>query len=93
MSVPQGHKVVTGYVDTFNVTLACRASMAVGDVSNSYQKLLQMGSNQPWPCPNGMWKPDGKFEIHDGRHEYVASLMLGKSHILVAWIEECKDTE
>jgi len=86
MSVPVGHKVVTGYVDCWKVILSCRAPMSVGDVSAAHNKLLQMGGEQPWPCPNGVWKDD-VFHIHDGRHQYIASLMLGMSHILVAWIE------
>lgn len=89
MSVPPGHRVATGYVEVHRVRLACRDRMAVGDVSASYQRLLQMGGEQPWPCPNGAWEDD-TFVIHDGRHQYVASLMLGYEYILVAWIEEIK---
>lgn len=87
MAVPAGWIVKTGYVDVFRVRLACRERMAVGDVGNAYQKRLQAGSSQPWPCPNGEWDGD-TFVLHDGRHEWVASVMLGHSHLLVAWLEE-----
>lgn len=84
--VPQGKVVRTGYVDVFACRLACRDRMSVGDVDRAYQKLLQCGADQPFPCPNGQW-PEEQFVIHDGRHAYVAALMLGWSHLLVAWIE------
>lgn len=84
--VPAGKVVKTGYVDVFACRLACRDRMAVGDVSAAYQKLLQCGPDQPFPCPNGFWQQNS-FIIQDGRHAYVAALMLGWSHLLVAWIE------
>lgn len=87
MRVEAGHVVVTGYVEIDQVRLGCRDRMAVGDVAGAYQKLLQLGSAEQWPCPVGRWNGD-RFVIHDGRHQYVASLMLGRSHILVAWIEK-----
>lgn len=84
--VPPGMLVRTGYVPVHKVRLACHDRMAVGDVDRAYQKRLQLGANQPFPPPNGEWEGD-TFAIHDGRHEFVASLMLGQSHILVAWLE------
>lgn len=87
IEVRPGHKVVTDYVRVEDVILACRERMAVGDVSVAYQKRLQLGASQPWPCPRGYWE-DTRFVIVDGRHEYVATLMLGHSHILVAWVEK-----
>lgn len=86
LAVPPGHIVVTGYVDVFRVRLACRERMAVGDVDRAYQRRLQMGDRQEWPCPNGRW--DGEtFTILDGRHEWLSAVMLGQTHILVAWVE------
>jgi hypothetical protein len=86
MAIPAGYLVITGYVSVEKVRLGCRDRMSVGDVETAYRKLLQLGDQQPFPCPNGEWDGD-TFVIHDGRHEYVASLMLGKNYILVAWIE------
>lgn len=58
--------------------------MAVGDIETAYRRQLAIGDHQAWPCPNGEW--DGEtFVIHDGRHAYIAALMLGFSHLLVAW--------
>lgn len=87
MSVPPGHTVQTAYVDIYEIRMACRERMAVGDVDRAFQKLIQLGGNSPFPSPYGRWLEDGAFEIIDGRHEFIASLMLGKTHILVAWIQ------
>lgn len=87
--VPQGWIVKTGYVDVFKCRLACRERMAVGDVSHAFSKRLAHGSNQPFPPPNGRWEDD-HFIIHDGRHQWVASIMLGLEYILVAWLAEDK---
>lgn len=86
MLVPPGKVVKTAYVDIWKIRMACRDRMAVGDVAGAYQKLLQLGDNSAWPCPNGVWDGD-TFCLHDGRHEYIAALMLGRTHLLVAWIQ------
>ena len=87
MTVPPGHVIKTGYVDVFKVRLAQRERMAVGDVDRAFQKRIQLGSSQPWPSPRGYW--DGEqFVIVDGRHEWIATVMLGHEYILVAWLEE-----
>jgi hypothetical protein len=85
IAVPPGHVVKTGYVSVWRVRLGCRERMAIGDVNQAYQRRLQLAGRQPWPCPRGYW--DGEeFVIEDGRHEYVAAVMLGYDHLLVAWL-------
>lgn len=91
-SVPAGAVVRTGYVPVHRVRLGCRARMAVGDVEAAYRRRLQLGDQQPWPCPVGHWEDDPadrcrQFVITDGRHEYAAALLLGCEYILVAWVE------
>ena len=86
MTVPRGHIVRTAHVPVHQIKLGNDSRIGVGDVERAYQKRLQCGDGQPWPCPNGEW--DGEwFVIHDGRHEYIATLMLGFRTILVAWTE------
>lgn len=85
MVVPAGRTVQTAYVPVDRVRLACRDRMATGDVERAMQRRMAAAPGQPWPCPIGHW--DGpQFVIVDGRHEYVAALMLGCTHVLVAWI-------
>lgn len=86
MRVPQGKVVETGYVEVHMVKLACKDRIAVGDVDRAYQKALQLGSDQSFPPPNGYWDDD-YFVIQDGRHEFISRLMLGQTHIFVAWIK------
>lgn len=90
MVVPAGKVVCTGYVAIDKIRMACRDRMAVGDVAAAYQKILCLGDTQRWPPPVGSW--DGStFVITDGRHEYIASLMIGRAHLLVAWIDSPKE--
>ena len=86
LSVPPGRLIRTGYVHVDQIRLGCRARMAVGDVDRAYQRRLQLGEQQPWPCPRGEWDGD-RFDIIDGRHDVVAALMLGQEWVLVAWPE------
>ena len=87
MHVPPGKVVREGYVPVWDIELLCRDRMAVGDVGAAFDRLLQVAPNQEHPPPFGYWK-DGSFIIVDGRHAFVALLMLGYTHILVAWMEE-----
>lgn len=91
MLVPAGCVVRTGYVSVWDCRLACRDRMAVGDVGAAYQRVIQLGEASSWPCPRGYWEEDEgrqRFVVVDGRHEWVASVMIGKDHVLVAWMEE-----
>lgn len=87
MTVPAGQTVSTRYVHVDAVSLACRDRMAVGDIERAMQRRMAAAPGQPWPCPIGTWEGD-RFRIIDGRHEFVAALMLGCEYVLVAWIEE-----
>jgi hypothetical protein len=84
--VAPGQVVKTGYVDVWKCRFSCRERMAVGDLATAFQKVQQLGDQSAWPCPNGHWEGE-EFVIHDGRHEYLASLMVGRTHLLVAWLE------
>lgn len=85
ISVPEGKLVRTGYVDVFQVRLACRERMAVGDIDRAYQRRLQTAPCQPWPCPQGFWD-EKTFVIVDGRHEWLACVAIGFAQLLVAWL-------
>jgi hypothetical protein len=90
IAVPPGHIVKTGYVSVWNVEFSCRDRMSVGDVDRAFQKRLQLGDHQPWPPPRGHWHLNNRFIIEDGRHEYLAALMLGIEYLLVAWTEKAE---
>lgn len=89
--VPKGQVVRTGYASADRVRLACTDRMAIGDVERAYRRRIQLDGDQPWPPPTGYWLSDVDgamtFVLEDGRHEFVAALMLGYREILVAWVE------
>lgn len=87
MLVPPGQLVKTGYVEVFRCRHACRERMGAGDVKAAYEKLLQLGGAASWPPPRGHWEGD-TFVVVDGRHEHVAAVMLGRTHLFVAWVDE-----
>lgn len=90
LAVPLGALVVTAYVPIHRIRMACRERMAVGDVDRAYQRLLQSAPSQPWPPPVGSWEGE-TFVVADGRHAYVAALMLGFAALFVAWVEASED--
>jgi hypothetical protein len=84
--VPEGAVAKTGYVAMELIDRGCLDRMAVGDVDAAYRRLLQVAPAQPFPPPYGYWQRP-RFVLMDGRHTYVAALMLGWTHMLVAWLE------
>jgi hypothetical protein len=89
-TVPLGHTVATGYVAIHDVV--CHATfghqLSPAEVERAYRRQLELGDAQPWPPPTGYWREDGRFVLTDGRHRYVAALMLGVAFLFVAWLEQ-----
>ena len=92
-TVPAGHIVRTGYVALHDVV--CYApyghQLLPAEVERAYRRQLDLGSEQPWPPPSGYWRRDRRFVLTDGRNRFVASLMLGMEHLLVAWLVPLTD--
>jgi hypothetical protein len=86
--IPPGHVVATGYVAIEDVVCHVQASQQLNPaaVERSYREQLAADGAQAWPPPTGYWRDDGRFVLTDGRHRYVAALMLGTTHLLVAWL-------
>ena len=92
VKVPKGARVYVEYVPIDRIRLGSKKPVAIGDVNDKYQLILQNRPACIFPCPVGFW--DGaqedaasRFVIQDGRHSYIAYLMHGYESILVAWIE------
>jgi hypothetical protein len=87
-SVPPGHTVATGYVPIHDVV--CHATfghqLSPAEVERSYRRQLELEDAQSWPPPTGHWS-GGRFVLTDGRHRYVAALMLGVEFLFVAWLQ------
>lgn len=89
LRVRSTEKVCTAWVSVDGIRMANRTRMSPEAVEKKYRELLQLGFDQSFPPPNGYWDPvDGAFVILDGRHEYLAALMLGRDKLFVAWVEE-----
>jgi hypothetical protein len=92
-AVPPGHVVRTGYVPIHDVV--CLApfghQLLPAEVERAYRRQLELGPEQAWPCPTGYWRGDRRFVLTDGRNRFVASLMLGVEHLLVAWLVPLAD--
>ena len=84
-----GRRIVTGYVETHRVRMACRDRMSIGDVERAYRRQLSLGLIEAWPCPVGEWDGD-TFVLRGWTSCLRAALMLGIEWLLVAWIEETR---
>jgi len=56
-------------------------------VIEKYRRFLNLGPDSAWPPAVGEWRGD-RFVIIDGRHEYLAALMIGRAELFVCWVEE-----
>ena len=86
ISVPPGSIVRTGYVPIEKIRLSSYENLSLPDIKEKYEIFKQNAPNQIFPCPIGNWE-QVNFVIVDGRHAFVALMILGMSHILVAWID------
>lgn len=86
MCVRPDQNVRTAWININVCELGNRSRMSPEAVEAKYRRLLCMGDDAPWPPIVGHWEQD-KFIVMDGRHEFVASLMLGRTRLLVCWVE------
>jgi hypothetical protein len=83
----QPHQVVrTAWVDIDLCRLSFRLPMSPEAVEKKYRRLLNLGQCAPWPPIVGHWE-DGRFVVCDGRHDYLAALMIGRDKLFVCWLE------
>lgn len=85
LSIDRHQTVKTGWIPIHTVKLACTVPMSMGDVDRAYQRVLNNGPGS-WPPPVGHFD-GGAFVLSDGRHEFVARLMLGQQEMFVAWVD------
>ena len=86
MCVQPNQVVRTAWVDIDLCRLSFRAPMSPESVERKYRRLLNLGDCAPWPPIVGHWE-DGRFVVCDGRHDYVAALMIGRDKLFVCWLE------
>jgi hypothetical protein len=87
LAVHPGQIVRTSWVDIDLCRLGNRAQMSPEAVEKKFRRLLNLGDCAPWPPVVGLWEGD-RFTVCDGRHDYLASLMIGRDKLFVCWLEE-----
>jgi hypothetical protein len=86
MCVQPNQVVRTAWVDIDLCRLSFRLPMSPEAVEKKYRRLLNLGERAPWPPIVGHWE-DGRFVGCDGRHDYLASLMIGHDKLFVCWLD------
>jgi hypothetical protein len=82
----QPHQLVrTAWVDIDLCRLGFRMPMSPEAVEKKFRRLLNIGECAPWPPVVGHWEGE-RFVIDDGRHDYLAALMLGRDKLFVCWL-------
>jgi hypothetical protein len=83
----QPHQVVrTAWIDIDLCKLGFRLRMSPEAVEKKFRRLLNLGDGAPWPPIVGHWEGD-RFLVDDGRHDYLAALMIGRDSLFVCWLE------
>jgi hypothetical protein len=86
MCVQPNQVVRTAWVDIDLCRLSFRLPMSPEAVEKKYRRLLNLGECAPWPPIVGHWEV-GRFVVCDGRHDYLASLMIGRDKLFVCWLD------
>jgi len=89
MCVQPYQVVQTAWVDIDLCQLGCRVQMSPEAVEKKYRRLLNLGDCAPWPPIVGHWQGE-RFLVDDGRHDYLAALMLGREKIFVCWLTDVR---
>lgn len=86
--VKRNQLVKTAQIDIDCCKLGSRVGMSPEAVEKKYRKLLCQGDDAACQPPIiGHWEGD-RFIVQDGRHQYLATLMLGRDQIFVAQLED-----
>lgn len=87
MCVQPNQTVRTAWIDIDKCKLGSRTMINPEAVEKKFRRLLNMGDAAAWPPIVGHWEGD-RFVVDDGRHEYLASLMIGREKLFVCWLED-----
>lgn len=89
MCVQPNQSVKVDWVDIDVCRMRCRDRMSPEAVKEKWVRMLNNGEAACWPPIVGHWE-GGAFVISDGRHEFIASLMMGRTRVLAAWLIEAQ---
>jgi hypothetical protein len=85
MCVQPGEGVTADWIDIDCCRLGSRVQMSPEAVEKKFRKLLQQDQAGSWPPIVGHWN-GARFVVDDGRHEYLAALMIGRARLFVCWL-------
>jgi hypothetical protein len=86
MCVQPDQVVRTAWIDIDLCKLGFRLPMSPEAVEKKFRRLLNLGDGAPWPPIVGHWEGE-RFLVDDGRHDYLAALMIGREKLFVCWLE------
>ena len=86
MCIQPDQLVRSGWIDINCCKVGSHVQMSPEAVEKKWRRLLQQGEAACWPPIVGHWEGE-RFVVCDGRHEFIASLMIGRTKIYVAWLE------
>jgi hypothetical protein len=86
MCVQPDQIVRTAWIEIDLCKLGCRVPMSPEAVEKKFRRLLNLGDAAPWPPIVGHWEGE-RFLVDDGRHDYLAALMLGRERLFVCWLD------
>src|SRR5690242_6326972 len=89
MCVQQYQVVETAWVDIDLCKLGSRSMMSPEAVERKFRRLLNIGDAAPWPPVVGHWQGP-RFVVDDGRHDFLAALMLGREKLFVCWLQDLR---
>ncbi len=89
MCVQPYQVVQTAWVDVDLCKLGCRVPMSPEAVEKKFRRLLNLGECAPWPPIVGHWEGE-RFVVDDGRHDFLAALMLGRERVFVCWLQDVR---
>jgi len=83
MITPTGQLLVTAYVPLADIVFQNDVPMSCLEVQRKVDEYVRIGPNHPEPLMVE-WRGD-RPHLLDGRHRYIAALMLGRRVALVGW--------
>jgi hypothetical protein len=87
MMIDEGHVMRSAYVKTAEIVFPMGGRpMAVASVEEKVRRASAYPGREFYPLPVGKWV-ERRFHLWDGRHRYIAALMLGQETMLVCWTE------
>ncbi len=89
MCVQPYQVVQTASVDIDLCKLGFRSPMSPEAIEKKFRRLLNLGDCAPWPPIVGHWENE-RFLVDDGRHDYLAALMLGREQVFVCWLQDAQ---